>query len=96
MRNISFTIANKLCLGCGLCEDVCPTRSIRIVCRDGENRPVLEKKTCLGDKCGRCLRVCPGVGCNLKEMSGRLFPCDDIKADKYIGRFYNPPYRLQS
>lgn len=87
MRNISFTIANKLCLGCGLCEDVCPTRSIRIVCRDGENRPVLEKKTCLGDKCGRCLRVCPGVGCNLKEMSGRLFPCDDIKADKYIGRF---------
>ena len=89
MNNINKTVRNNLCTGCGICEDVCPTHSIRIVCRNGENSPVLEEKTCLGYKCGRCLKVCPGIGCNLTEMANKFFSNEDSKTDKYIGLFQN-------
>lgn len=89
MNNINKTVRNNLCTGCGICEDVCPTHSIRIECRNGENSPVLEEKTCLGDKCGRCLKVCPGIGCNLTEMANKFFSNEDSKTDKYIGLFQN-------
>lgn len=87
MNNINITVRNNLCTGCGICEDMCPTHSIRIVCSNGENRPVLEGKTCLGDKCGRCLKVCPGVGCNLNELSDTYFSGNGTKTDRYIGRY---------
>ena len=73
MNNVNYTVRNRLCTGCGICEDVCPTHSIRIECRNGENRPVLENKTCLGDKCGRCLKVCPGEGCKIGELASKHF-----------------------
>ena len=88
-NNITETTGNHLCTGCGICEDVCPTHSIRIECRNGENKPVLNTETCLGDKCGRCLKVCPGIGCNLVEMANKLFSNENAKADKYIGLFQN-------
>ena len=87
MNNISKTVKNKLCTGCGICEDVCPTHSIQMVCRKGENRPVLESKTCLGDKCGRCLKVCPGVGCKISELASKHFSQGGTKTDRYIGRY---------
>ena len=89
MNNINKTVRNNLCTGCGVCEDVCPTNSIRIVCQQGEDKPVLDNKTCLGYKCGRCLKVCPGVGCNLKELSETCFGDNGTKTDKYIGRYYS-------
>lgn len=89
MNNINKTVRNNLCTGCGICEDVCPTHTIRIECKNGENRPILNSKTCLGDKCGRCLKVCPGIGCNLAEMANRFFSNEDSKTDKYIGLFQN-------
>lgn len=89
MNNINKTVRNNLCTGCGICEDVCPTHSIRIECRNGENSPILDEKTCLGDKCGRCLKVCPGIGCNLTEMANKFFLNEDSKTDKYIGFFQN-------
>ena len=61
-NNISYTLRNRLCTGCGVCGDVCPTHSIGIVREGDEWRPRLNAATCLGDKCGRCLKVCPGVG----------------------------------
>lgn len=87
MNNISKTVKNKLCTGCGICEDVCPTHSIQMVCRRGENRPVFENKTCLGDKCGRCLKVCPGVGCKISELASKHFSNEGMKTDRYIGRY---------
>ncbi len=86
-NNITETTRNHLCTGCGVCEDVCPTHSIRIVYENGENRPVLENNTCLGDKCGRCLKVCPGIGCNIKELSEQYFSDNGTKNDKFIGRY---------
>ncbi len=86
-NNIKYTVDNNLCTGCGICEDVCPTKSIEIKRVNGLLRPILNKETCLGDKCGRCLKVCPGIGINLSAMSKEQF--NSCKEDKYIGRYYS-------
>lgn len=86
-NNIKYTVDNCLCTGCGVCEDVCPTKSIEITRVNGLLQPILNEETCLGDKCGRCLKVCPGIGINLSAMSKEQF--DSCKEDKYIGRYYS-------
>ena len=87
INNINKTVKNGLCTGCGICEDVCPTKSIEITRVNGLLRPILNKERCLGDKCGRCLKVCPGIGINLYSMSKEQFGYS--KEDKYIGRYYS-------
>lgn len=86
-NNIKYTVDNCLCTGCGVCEDVCPTKSIEITRVNGLLQPILNEETCLGDKCGRCLKVCPGIGINLAAISKEQF--DSCKEDKYIGRYYS-------
>lgn len=86
-NNISYTVDNKLCTGCGLCEDICPTGSIKVRAENDELRPSLNDVTCLGNKCGRCLKVCPGVGCELDKLSERFFKKENVKYDKYIGSY---------
>ena len=87
VNNISKTIKNKLCTGCGICEDVCPKHCITVKRVDAENRPVVDNDACLGDKCGRCLKVCPGMGVELKSLSQSLYSENEIKQDKYVGRY---------
>lgn len=89
INNINYTLHNNLCTGCGICEDVCPAHAIIIKRIRCEYRPVLDKKICLGEKCGRCLKVCPGVGCKLDEMSKNFFNTDNEKTNRYIGRYYS-------
>lgn len=84
-NNVNFTIKNSLCTGCGVCEDICPTQSIQIKRVSAENIPILNAKTCLGDKCSRCLKVCPGIGIDLKAKTKELF--NTQKQDKYIGHY---------
>lgn len=86
-NNISVTTKNNLCTGCGVCEDVCPKHCISIRNESGELRPVLDDTNCLGDKCGRCLKVCPGIGTDLSAMAKQLFDDVKVKEDKYIGRY---------
>lgn len=87
MENVIFTITNHLCTGCGICEDVCPKHCITMIRTKGEHRPNVDLSVCLGDKCGRCLKVCPGVGVNLNDMAKQMFIDPQIKEDKYIGRY---------
>ena len=82
-KNVNYI--NNLCLGCGICEDVCPKHCITIQRKNEENKPKLNETQCLGDKCGRCLKVCPGVGINLKEIANSLY--GNEQEDKYIGRY---------
>ena len=86
-NNISYTIKKSLCTGCGICEDVCPKHCIEIKCIDGEHRPKVNQDKCLGKKCGRCLKVCPGVGIDLIGFAKQQFEDVDVKEDKYIGRY---------
>lgn len=86
-KNITYTTRNYLCTGCGICVGVCPTNSIIIECIKGEYIPSLNKSTCLGDKCGRCLKVCPGIGCDLTRLAEKYFSGEAIKDNMYIGRY---------
>lgn len=83
--NINYTLDNLLCTGCGICEDMCPKHCIEIKRINGIYQPVLDENLCLGDKCGRCLKVCPGIGINLVAMANELYR--EAKSDKYIGRY---------
>lgn len=69
-NNINLTVSNGLCLGCGVCEDICPQNCIHIT-RGRLNVPHVDDKTCVG--CGLCLKVCVGKGINIKEWAQSLF-----------------------
>ena len=84
-NNIKFTVENSLCTGCGICEDVCPTRSIQITKIKGENIPILNETTCLGSKCARCLKVCPGIGIDIRTKAKEHFKT--TQEDRYIGHY---------
>lgn len=86
--NISLTLRNNLCTGCGVCEDVCPKKCIVIKKNNGENHPIVAHELCLGEKCGRCLKVCPGVGLNFEQFAKEAFEeVSVIRRDKYIGHY---------
>lgn len=85
--NIRDTTTNNLCTGCGVCEDVCPKNCIAITRLNGELRPIVDEEKCLGENCGRCLKVCPGVGTNLKKLAEDRFAEEGVKVDSYIGRY---------
>ncbi|MBO8478451.1 MAG: Coenzyme F420 hydrogenase/dehydrogenase, beta subunit C-terminal domain [Bacteroidetes bacterium] len=87
MGNVSSTIENTLCTGCGVCEDVCPVHAITIVKKQGIFIPEINEKQCLSPKCGKCLKVCPGIGINLKELSNSLFTENQVVSDTYIGNY---------
>lgn len=87
MPNILNTLQNNLCTGCGICEDVCPKRCISIERIHGENRPIVKQENCLGDKCSRCFKTCPGIGINLVSMAKEIFQEPEVKENKFIGRY---------
>lgn len=87
--NVGYTTKHHLCLGCGLCEDVCPANSISIGIEYGEYRPKIAEDSCLGDKCSRCSKICPGLGVSLKKYSRNKSEVSELKENKYIGQYVN-------
>lgn len=84
--NVNSTVKNRMCTGCGICEDVCPKQAIIMERVNGEYRPHLELDLCLGDKCKRCLKVCPGIGINLLELTDKIHT-GNLKKNTYIGNY---------
>lgn len=76
LKNVStFNLNSEICIGCGLCTQVCPHQILAIV----------DKKVQLTDidlcmECGACQMNCPtgaitvntGVGCSAAIIEGRL------------------------
>lgn len=55
----AIVVDKDRCIGCGKCDEVCPTDAIRRVSREDRKRPVRDvvHQKCL--TCFRCTRVCP-------------------------------------
>lgn len=86
--NISYTIANDLCTGCGVCVAACPTTAISTIVKDGRFLPSIDNTRCNNSKgCHRCYEVCPGVGVNLVELAKQDFNDEGIIEDKMAGRY---------
>ena len=69
-KNISYTVENDLCLGCGICQDACPLHAIEVKAIKGTFSPIVNEEICANGKgCHRCFDICPGVGINLKPVS---------------------------
>lgn len=87
IHNVTRAVKNHLCTGCGICEDVCPKHCITIIPQKGEYRSDVDEKTCLGEKCSRCLKVCPGIGVDLSALSQETFHDENVLDNKYIGKY---------
>jgi len=59
VRTVTEVTADHLCIGCGLCQAVCPTHAIvSKPSSTGMTYPQLDASACI--QCGDCYRVCPG------------------------------------
>ena len=84
-KDITYTITQDLCTGCGVCLSVCHKNAIAISVENATFRPTVDKSACI--HCGKCLKVCPGVGVNLCKISNSTFIADDVKENSCIGRY---------
>ena len=88
LPNISYTVKNDLCTGCGVCEGACPSHAITIQVDKGCFRPVVDEAVCKNSSgCHRCYDSCPGVGVDLKGMAQQAFQDEGTQSDKFVGSF---------
>lgn len=86
MKNVAEVVESGLCVGCGVCMDICPSKCIEILHRD-LNSPIINESQCVF--CGKCIRVCPGKGIKLDELATSYYAGDGIKYDSVLGYYDN-------
>lgn len=86
--NISYTIQNDICTGCGICQGACPSGAIVFTVVNGEFRPAINDSLCNNKKgCHRCYDACPGLGIKLIDNATKLYGNEKVKENKFIGRY---------
>jgi coenzyme F420 hydrogenase subunit beta len=98
--NISYVVNNHLCIGCGVCEAICPNDAIKIIfnTKCGIPIPIVHEKRC--NRCQKCLNICYGYesdnNLNLRifgaypiSIIGNLIKC-------YTGHTLDPKLRFSS
>ena len=66
--NYLSVIDEELCIGCGTCEERCPTDAIKI---NDEGKAQRDENACFG--CGVCARFCPEEAISLQEGPRKVF-----------------------
>jgi len=72
-QDISLCLDVNRCIGCGMCETVCPHGVFAV---ESKKTRILDRETCI--ECGACARNCPvdalavasGVGCAEAIING--------------------------
>ena len=59
-NNVGKVVDAGLCMGCGICQDACAKKCIKIHHGNDVNHPVIDDAKC--NECGQCLKVCAGQG----------------------------------
>lgn len=85
LRNISSVVENGLCMGCGVCNDVCHHNAISMTVKNGLNVPTVDTLKC--NNCSLCLKTCAGRGINLNAIAFSKYDDKDTKSDRLIGRY---------
>lgn len=73
--NVEDIVDDSLCMGCGVCEPVCPVQCIQIASSSKNQQliPLVDQSTCVSG-CDVCMRVCPGEEVDFPGLN-----------EKYIG-----------
>lgn len=83
--NVKNTVMDGLCMGCGLCEDICPKHCIHIQ-KGRLNVPVVDDQSCV--TCGLCRKVCAGKGIEIERLSKTYFG-EIPHSNYYLGHYLN-------
>jgi coenzyme F420 hydrogenase subunit beta len=69
-KNVEDIVDDSLCMGCGVCEPVCPVRCIEISESpiNGQLIPIVDQPACVSG-CDICLRVCPGETVDFDQLN---------------------------
>lgn len=60
--------AQKKCVGCGACVDVCPANCLKLIHNEnGFYEPEITNEQCIN--CGKCLRYCPALNRESRSVS---------------------------
>lgn len=93
-------VNNKMCTGCGICQNICPQRAIDICRNENIYLATVTESNCITDHgCSLCESVCPGMGIDLESYGKILFPnCNydfDIGFYKIILSGYCNTYEIR-
>lgn len=83
--NVSKVHQSGLCMGCGICESICPVQAIRIKRdnRKGIFFSVVDNDRCTD--CGLCVEVCPGEAVDFDRLSKKFL--DGKSSGNILGSF---------
>ena len=85
-NNCKRNCVQKLCIGCGTCSAICPTKSISMqLDSKGFYYPVINSESCID--CGLCDDVCPGKSVDNERLNNFVF--GHQPTDNFIGNFKN-------
>lgn len=86
ITNVGQVAQKGLCLGCGVCQDICPKKCV-IINHVHTNTPIVDDDVCI--ECSKCLKACAGIGIDINNRSEALYGDCSSRYHQEIGRYQN-------